>query len=92
MEIDHPVDVGHVNGDHPLDWKSQKVPDPGHDPLGEMNWPHDDVVEEHEDWGNDAINPLVDSDNPLDWVPEECEWNQNDLQNHHLDRMHKSGE
>jgi len=54
-----------------LDWKSQKVPDPVHDLLGEMNWPHDDVVEEHEDWGKDAINPLIDCDNPLDWVPEE---------------------
>lgn len=70
-----------MDGVNPLDWKSQKVPDPGHDLLGEMNWPHNDIVEEHEDWSNDVIDPLIECEEPLDWEPEESDWNHKDAPN-----------
>jgi hypothetical protein len=79
-----------LDGVNPLDWKSQKVPDPGCDLLGEMNWPHNDIVAPHDDWSKDAVNPSIECESPLDWEPEESERNQKDAPNHCSDSFNCS--
>jgi len=47
-----------------------------------MNWPHNDIVEEHEDWSNDVIDPFIECEEPLEWEQEEFDWNHKDVKNH----------
>jgi len=79
-----------LDGGNPLEWKSQKVPDPGHDLLGEMNRPHNDIVEPHEDWSKDSHDPSIECEEPLDWEPEEFDWNHKDAPNQCKEGINRS--